>query len=161
MIFWPVTITRAWPRYLPGGAYPVITGGSGREDTTNAERFVEQHVECVRFACDRQEYLFYDGFSYWFYCQAASSNSQSKPPNRSTPWRLGSMNKKPSAWDRAPPPSSRDRLSATSSPAQGTRALWCAKKDSDADPFLPNSGSGTVDLKTGERLPHDRGPLAH
>ena len=47
-----------------GVAEPVITGGSGREDTTNAERFVEQHVECVRFACDRQEYLFYDGKRY-------------------------------------------------------------------------------------------------
>ncbi|MGW3421298.1 phage/plasmid primase, P4 family [Streptomyces phaeochromogenes] len=48
------------------------------------------------------------------------------------------------------------KVSDTVSLLKSREALWCDNEDFDSDPYLLNVSNGVVDLRTGERVDHDR-----
>jgi len=141
---------------------PIGITGSRREDTSNADRFVAQHKEIVRYACERKKWLKWDGRRWQedtdnavlelakntarsIYIEAAARDLGQDDRLATAKWAEKSM--------------ARDRLSAMLDLARTDPAVVVLEDKLDADPWLLNCWNGTIDLRIGQLRPHDKADL--
>jgi putative DNA primase/helicase len=144
-------------RYEAG---PVMRMGSTREDTSNGERFAEQHKESVRFACQRGKWLVWDGRRF-------------KPDDENRTQELAKQTARSIYHESASLPEDEavkmGRWAEDSLQLSGLRAMvGAAESDErlvvredqlDSDPWLLTCISGTINLRTGEQREHRRTDL--
>jgi putative DNA primase/helicase len=146
-------IARSISRYAPA-PIPIISPGTSREDTSNAERFAAQHHESVKFWHGRDKWILWKG--YW------------PDAEQREPYELAKLTAKSIFAEAATLPVEEAKRMAHH--AEGTLSrknllamLDLAKSDPriavttdqfDRDPMLVNFANGTFDIRTGELREH-------
>lgn len=135
------------------------TGGHQLTDMGNAERFIDGHGEDCRFCYTWQSWLVFDG-KRWIPDAAAAAEARAKATARAIyheAAEAGDLEEAKAIAKWAASSQRKDRLQAM---------LWVARsdlaiepEDLDANPWLLNVDNGTVDLRTGDLLPHNRADL--
>jgi len=150
------------------GDAPSIDGAGGTEtkieigceDVSNARRFVAQHRDDVRFACERKMWLVWDG-RRWKADQAGRIMELAKQTADSIyaeAARLGGK-KGLQRFKWALRSHSRERLNAMIALAQSDPAIVVTEDQLDTQDFLFNCLNGTVDLRVGQLRDHAKEDL--
>lgn len=132
-------------------------------DLGNADRLVARHGADLRYCHPWQKWLVWDG-SRWRVDDTAEVHRRAKETARSiyaeaaaipgTDQAAEARRKELGAWARRV--EARDRLSALVDLARSDESIPVLPAQLDADPWLLNCLNGTLDLRTGQLLPHQR-----
>lgn len=132
-------------------------------DLGNAERLVARHGEDLRYCHPWQKWLVWDGCR-WRVDDTAEVHRRARETARSiyaeasaipgTDQAAELRRKELGAWARRV--EARDRLSAMVDLARSEESIPVLPPQLDADPWLLNCLNGTLDLRTGKLLPHER-----
>lgn len=132
-------------------------------DLGNAERMVARHGSDLRYCHPWQKWLVWDGCR-WRVDDTAEVHRRARETARSiyaeaaaipgTDQAAEVRRKELAAWARRT--ESRDRLTALVDLARSDQSIPVLPPQLDADPWLLNCLNGTLDLRTGELLPHQR-----
>lgn len=139
---------------------PQVRIGSTREDTSNSERFADQHKDRVRYACQRGKWLVWDGCRFKpdeagavmelakqtarsIYIEAAGLPEDEAP--RMAKWAESTCDSK--------------RLAAMLRLASSDPRLVVTEDKLDADDWVINSRNGVLDLRTGVLREHAKADL--
>lgn len=135
-------------------------------DTGNAERLVARHGADLRYCHPWQKWLVWDGCR-WSVDGTAEVHRRARATARSiyaeaaaipgTDQAAELRRKELGAWARRT--ESRDRLTALVDLARSDGGIAILPDQLDVDPWLLNCRNGTVDLRTGKLLPHQRAHL--
>lgn len=141
------------------GAHQLIIG-SGREDTSNAQRFAAQHEDLVRFWHGRNKWMLWTG-THWADDQEAKIFELAKKTAQSIYVEASALPeeeaKKMGRW--AERSLNRDKITNMLSLAQSDPKLATTTEIWDRDPWALNFLNGNVDLRTGELRPHRKEDL--
>lgn len=131
-------------------------------DLGNAERFVAQHQRHARFVATWEKWLVWDG-TRWRQDTTRKVWRHAKQTVRSIYREAARLAQRPevevrelneiSGWAKVS--EKRDRMSAMLALAANEEDIAIDHSVLDADPWLLNCRNGTVNLRTGELLPHD------
>ena len=131
--------------------------GSRREDSSNAERFAEQHCDTVRFWHKRDVWLVWTG-SHWQEDGAARVVELAKQTARSIYHEAASMSEDAAAkmgqW--AERTLNCDKILDMLKLAKSDPRIAVTTDKLDSNQYLLNFENGTVDLRTGELRAHRR-----
>lgn len=127
-------------------------------DIGNGWRFARRHGERFRYCREMNQYLVYDG-QRWEADQSAAeaaakgtvrvmAESAAKDPGRAENKAL---------LQHAMRSATRSRIEAMLFTARSEPGMEIKAKDLDGDGYLFNCNNGTIDLRSGELLPHDPG----
>lgn len=136
-------------------------GSPGLTDLGNAERFAAQHGGQVRYVAAWRKWLVWNG-SRWQPDETGEVMRLAKRTARSIYTEAAQADdadrqRKIAGW--AHQSQSAARLDAMLKLAASEQPLPVTVDSLDADPWLLNCENGTVDLRTGELRPHERGDL--
>ncbi len=129
-----------------------------RTDLGNAERLVKRHGQDLRYCHPWKTYLVWDA-QRWRRDDTAEVMRRSKDTVRSIYVEAAACDDDDersalAGWAKAS--ESAQRLKAMAELARGEEGIPILPSDMDADPYLLNALNGTIDLRTGELLDHDR-----
>jgi P4 family phage/plasmid primase-like protien len=154
------------PSQSPGvrGAVQVLDPWAfNTTDLGNAERLVARHGADLRYCHPWQKWLVWDGCR-WRVDGTAEVHRRARETARSiyaeaaaipgTDQAAELRRKELGAWARRV--EARDRLSALVDLARSDGGIAILPDQLDVDPWLLNCRNGTLDLRTGELLPHQR-----
>ncbi len=138
--------------------HPVVESGFKLTDMGNAERFAAQHGQDVRFCHTRGKWLLWDG-TRWAPDQTEEVVRKAKRTVRAIYTEASqshdkSERKKIAKY--ATSSESNQKIKAMLSLAESEEGIPVTTEQLDADPMLFNCLNGTIGLKTGEFLPHNR-----
>lgn len=147
----------------PDGPRPKRSSGDWfpHTDTGNAERFAQMHGDKVRYVKAWEKWFLWSGVC-WQEDDRGKIAQLAKRTVRSI-YKLAANIKDDdrrrtlASWARKS--ESAQRLSAMLKLAQSEPPIAIAPSDLDSDPWLLNTLTGTLDLKTGELRKHDRADL--
>jgi putative DNA primase/helicase len=138
-------------------AEPTLKVGSGREDTSNAERFAAQHEHRVRFWHGRGKWLLWTG-THWADDQLAQVFELAKETAKGIFLEAAGLPddeaKRMGRW--AERSLNRDKLVSMLALAQSDPRIAITTESLDSDPYAVNFLNCTVDASTGETRPHQR-----
>ena len=125
-------------------------------DLGNAERFVDMHGECVRYVHKWKAWLVWNG-SRWVEDSLGEVERMAKRTARSIHYEapMGeneTEQREISKW--AINSQSKQRLDAMLALAKSEQPIPISPESLDSNPWLLNCTNGTVNLRTGELLPH-------
>lgn len=142
-------------------AKPSHTTGFNLTDYGNAERLVAQHGQDLRYCYPWQSWLVWDGLR-WRRDAAGDVLQQAKETVRDiyTEARTEIDEQKRQALAKhAVRSEGSSKINAMIYLAQSEPAIPTQPEDLDSDPWLLNVLNGTLDLRTGDLLPHHRNRL--
>ena len=130
----------------------------GPTDIGNAERIVAMHGENIRYCYLRSKWLVWCG-THWQWDEDGSIQRLAKQTIRSL-YQVAieepDRDRRAKLFSWAHRSEANARVAAAITRAQYEPGISVAPKDLDADPWLFNVNNGTVDLRSGELLAHDR-----
>jgi putative DNA primase/helicase len=134
-----------------------LTIGSGREDTSNAARFVTQHKDSVRFCHGRAKWMLWS--SRWTEDQPREVQELAKATAKSIFLEAASLPdeeaKAMGKW--AEKSLGRERINAMLELAKSDPRIRMTTDQFDRDPLLLNFTNGTFDIRTETLREHRRG----
>ena len=130
-------------------------------DLGNAERFVEQHGDEIRFCHRWRSWLVWDG-TRWRQDESGEVERRAKSTVRQFYAQASrtdddDLRKAIVTWARSS--ESRNRLAAMMELAKSESKIPVSPNDLDSNGWLLNCANGTIDLRTGELLPNRREDL--
>jgi len=128
-----------------------------RTDTGNAQRLVDDHGHEVRYCYQTGKWLIWNG-SCWDADADGGIYRKAKETIRNIYLEAGQIEDEPqrkAMASHALRSEAKSRLEAMISLAQSEAGIPVSINDFDKDPFLLNVNNGTIDLRTGDLLPHD------
>ncbi len=150
-------VSRQGPEANGHGRYPV----QRLTDLGNAERLVARHGEDLRYVHPWGKWLLWDG-KRW------KPDASGEVERRAVETVASIYAEAAHAADKderkalarhAERSESRSRIDAMIALARSRPGVPVMPEELDADPWLLNARNGTIDLRTGELRPHDRGDL--
>ncbi len=148
-------IAKSVARYEP--AEPQLKIGSTREDTSNSERFAQQHRDYVKFWHGRNKWLLWTG-THWADDQDAKVYELAKQTARAIYVEAAGLPeeeaKRMGRW--AERSLNRDKIAAMLELAKSVPGIAITTDKVDCDPYAMNFTNGTVDLRTGKLREHRR-----
>lgn len=147
--------------YLPPtdpGQPAAGTEPSRLDDIGNSERFARQYRGKIRYVPEFKTWYYFDGRVWREDVGDVRVTAFAKKTSRSIFKEAGRANEEGaantiSAWARKS--AGRDRLKAMITLAASEPGMAASPEDFDADPWLFNTRTGTIDLKTGTLRAHD------
>lgn len=134
-------------------------------DLGNAERLVACHGESIRWDVARRAWRTWDGRRWALDSGLTVQGFAAKTARRirqeaaATPKGEGKNDLGLELFNWAVRTESRDRLAAMIEVAKARPGIAVEAETLDADPYLLNVRNGTINLKTGDLKPHDRGDM--
>lgn len=131
-----------------------------RTDMGNAERLIDWHGENIRY-CDALGWLVWNG-RQWVEDTTNELMRMAKATVRHIYGEAEAseqVNERKALADHAKNSESKSKLEAMIALAKSEKGIPVAITDFDADPWLLNVHNGTIDLKTGQLMPHRRTDL--
>jgi len=129
--------------------------GSGREDTSNAQRFTAQHRDSVRYWHGRNRWVLWTK-THWHDDALARVVELAKETAKQILVEASQLPedecKKMARW--AERSLNRDKINSMLALAQSDPKIATTTEKWDRDPWVLNFLNGTVDLRTGELRPH-------
>ena len=145
----------------PRSIEAMLAEGYNLTDLGNAERLVKHYGSIIHYCEEFKGWLIWDN-RRWERDYGAKINALAELTTRQiyseATDELDSKRRKALA-DHGKSSESDHRLTAMAHRAQSQVRIPVRANDLDGDPFLFNVLNGTINLKTGELLPHDRGDL--
>ncbi len=137
---------------------PPSTSEVRRTDLGNAELFVAQHGDRMRYNWSTGQWLFYDGMRWNPYTGKATAQCLAFDTARSILEKATKINdtqqrKDATKWSFSS--ESSFRIRAMLEMAKALKPIECYAEDLDKDQFLLNLENGTLDLRTGELREHN------
>lgn len=138
-----------------------LSEGYNVTDLGNAERLVKYYGSICHYCEEFKGWLIWDG-KRWDKDIGVKINALAELTTRqiySEAANEPDMNQRKALADHGKASENDHRLTAMVHRAQSQMGIPVRAKDLDDDPFLFNVENGTINLKTGELLPHDKGDL--
>ena len=160
---WPDNGDGAWHSVAPNGSPPQATSSERFRltDLGNAERFAEQHGENLQFCGPLGKWFYWSG-KQWEEDRSGVVQRLAKKTVRSMYVEAGRIedDKAREVLIRhAGKSESRERIRAMIELAKSESGIPILPEEFDSDRWLFNCQNGTVDLRSGRLLPHDRDHL--
>lgn len=142
----------------PVGHPAPVTEGLNMTDLGNAERLAVAHGENIRYCHNRSAWLTWDG-TRWAWDETGAIHRLAKGVVRSIyaeAQQAADETRRKELAKHAIKSEAEARVQAMVNLARHEEGIPVRLDDLDADPWLLNCRNGTVDLRTGELLAHDR-----
>lgn len=149
------------PKKKNGAAPVVIPGALHCTDLGNAERFVAQHRDSVRYSPQRRKWLLWTG-ERWELDETGKVYQLAKETVRSIyveASRAASKDQSQALAKHAGRSESAERIAAMVKLATTESGIAVKVDELDADPWVLNAPNGTIELRTGDLREHRRSDL--